>query len=324
MTATLTAFSQALLTPDVSFAQLADARPITEPNGLPRICRTTRFAEARIMWRGGHWLLFMPLSPSALLRAERLAAQIKPLNTSLLTEYRILRREMACMDFAGREQHIDLIIQRLPEGVSFAEALTSVQPETLSAALDTLERGLRKLGLSHNNLKSENLWWSNGRLIPLRYHDAAFEADGDAEAFTALRRQIGECAQQQILCDTTATYSASAQRPLTGHRWTSHLFEGVICVEDEAGFGYVDTQNRIVIPPQYLWAGDFREGRAEVQTSEGMGLIDRTGAYVIPPEYEIVDYDPTRSIVRVRLNGQWALFDILGRRLTEFHTTVEA
>ena len=89
-------------------------------------------------------------------------------------------------------------------------------------------------------------------------------------------------------------------------------------VEDEGGFGFVDTDNNPVIPSQFLWAGDFHEGRAEVQTRTGMGLIDREGGYVIPPEYEIVDYDPAVSIVHVRHGGRWALFDYLGRRLTEF------
>ena len=78
------------------------------------------------------------------------------------------------------------------------------------------------------------------------------------------------------------------------------------------------TDNNPVIPSQFLWASDFHEGRAEVQTRTGMGLIDREGGYVIPPEYEIVDYDPAVSIVHVRHGGRWALFDYLGRRLTEF------
>lgn len=118
------------------------------------------------------------------------------------------------------------------------------------------------------------------------------------------------------LSDTTASYSP--RRRLTGHRWTSHAFEGLVCVEDEGGYGFVDTDNRPVIPARFRWAGDFREGRAEVETETGMGLIDREGRYVIRPEYEIVDYDPAQSVVRVRQHGRWALFDYLGRRLTEF------
>ena len=55
-----------------------------------------------------------------------------------------------------------------------------------------------------------------------------------------------------------------------------------------------------------------------METDTGMGLIDKQGRYIIPPEYEIVEYDPVESIVRVRLHGRWALYDYLGRRLTEF------
>ena len=54
------------------------------------------------------------------------------------------------------------------------------------------------------------------------------------------------------------------------------------------------------------------------ETEAILDAIDREGRYVIRPEYEIVDYDPAQSVVRVRQHGRWALFDYLGRRLTEF------
>lgn len=44
------------------------------------------------------------------------------------------------------------------------------------------------------------------------------------------------------------------QRRLTGHRWTSHVFEGLVCVEDEGGFGFVDTDNNPVIASRFTWA----------------------------------------------------------------------
>ena len=66
MTPTLQLFTRALLTPDLSFKTLADARAAPGADGLPRLMRTTRFAEAEITWRGRQWLLSMPLSPAAL------------------------------------------------------------------------------------------------------------------------------------------------------------------------------------------------------------------------------------------------------------------
>lgn len=187
---------------------------------------------------------------------------------------------------------------------------------TLLAALDTLQAALGELEFTHNNLKETNLRWHRGRFVPIRYYDArigtAELGTGDREAFAALRHRIAEApAPRQTANDVTAHYNPL--RSLTGHRWTSHVFEGLVCVEDDNGFGFVDTDNNPVIPAQFVWAGDFREGRAEVQTQTGMGLIDRRGCYVIPPEYEIVDYDPAASVVHVRNNGHWALFDYLGR-----------
>lgn len=227
---------------------------------------------------------------------------------------------MRWTDALGNERRTGLVLQQLP-GREFAEALLTEDKTVLLAALDTLREALRELEFTHNNLRESNLRWHRGRIIPIRYYDARIGAaengGADAEAFEALKRRIAEAPMpRQSVNDVEAVYNPV--RKLTGHRWTSHVFEGLVCVEDEGGFGFVDTDNNPVIPSQFLWAGDFHEGRAEVQTRTGMGLIDREGGYVIPPEYEIVDYDPAVSIVHVRHGGRWALFDYLGRRLTEF------
>lgn len=321
MTPTLQIFTRALLTPDLSFETLTDARAATGTDGLPRLMRTTRFAEAEITWGGRQWLLSMPLSPIALTSIERTASQLGRLNTEWLTEYRILRGELRWTDPAGSERRFDLVLQHLPAGKSVAEALHTQPADRLLAALDALQAALRELDFSHNNLRADNLRWVNGRFVPLRYHDGHFGSPGDDAAFETLREQVRQNAGPMQVSDVEAAYTP--QRRLTGHRWTSHVFEGLVCVEDESGFGFVDTNNNPVIPAQYLWAGDFREGRAEVETPSGMGLIDRKGRYVIPPEYEIVDYAPSESVVRVRKGGRWAEFDYLGRRLTEFGTNNE-
>ena len=318
MIVTLQHFSRALLTPDLSLATLSDARAVTEPNGIPRLVRTTRFAEAEVEWRGERWLVAMPLNPSAMPRIERTVSALRKLNTGYLAECRILPGEMRWHDATGAERHTDLVLQHLPAGREFAEALLAEDKATLLAALDTLETALRELNFSHNNLRAGNLRWSGGRFVPLRYHDAHFGPSGDGAAFESLREQVRRTADPMCVGDTEAVYTP--HRRLTGHRWTSHVFEGLVCVEDDEGFGFVDTENNPVIRPQYTWAGDFREGRAEVETPSGMGLIDRQGRYVIPPEYEIVDYAPAESVVRVRKDGRWAEFDYLGRRLTEFGT----
>ncbi|MEG2060957.1 MAG: WG repeat-containing protein [Alistipes sp.] len=318
MLPTLHNFTQALLSPDLSLTTLAEAHVATDAHALPRLTRTTRFVEAEISWQGQQWLLSMPLTPSALPAIERTAAVLHRLHTAWLTDYRILPRELHWQDVLGGEQTGDLVLQLLPPGCEFSQALLAESKQTLQRALDALQAELRRLEFTHNNLKAANLRWCNGRLIPLRYHDARVgeAADRDAAAFEVLRREIEAAGDPLTLCDVAASYTPT--RPLEGHRWTSNTFEGLICVEDSTGYGFVDPENHTVIAAQYLWAGDFHEGRAEVQTPTGMGLIDREGRYIIAPDYEIVDYDAPQSVVHVRQGGRWALFDYLGRRLTEF------
>lgn len=308
-------FTQALLTPDLSFRTLCEARAVTDGNGMPRLCRTTRFAEAEIRWNGRRWLLSMPLHPSAMHRIERLAAALRRIHSPALSGYRILPQELQCGGVAS-----DLVLQEIPEGRPFAEMPQREYGAVLLAAIDALEAELQRVGFVHGNLKPSNLIWSGGRFYPVRYHDAAIGVPGesDARAFEALREQIRTATGCDALHDAAADYAAGPR--LAGHLWAGSPFEGLVCVEDETGYGYVDTDNRPVIAAQYLWAGDFHEGRAEVETATGMGLIDRTGRYILPPCYEIVEYDPATSRIRARRGGQWAAFDYTGRQLTEFET----
>ncbi len=321
MTATLQQFSRALLTPRLSMTSRADALVAANTSGLPRMRRFTRFAEAEIEWNERRWLVALPLTPSALLRLERTVSALKRLNTEYLAEFRILPDEMRWQDdYTGATHNADLILQLLPSEVDFEQALHTQTKETLLTALDALQNEMRRLQFTHNNLQAENLRWYAGRFIPIRYYDAQIgePTEADTEAFDALRRKIAaaDTVDEQVVSDITMSYHPINR--LTGHRWVSSVFEGLVCVEDDAGYGFVDTDNNPVIASQFLWASDFHEGRAEVQTAEGMGLIDRQGCFVIPAEYEIIDYDYAASIIQVRHNGQWALFDYLGRRLTDF------
>lgn len=317
MTPTIQTFTRALLTPDLSFSRVADCRVLAGADGMPQLMRTTRFAEAQIDWQGHRWLLSMPLSTSSLLTVERTASRIGRLNTDWLSPYRILPGEMRWMTPAGEEQHCDLLLEYLPEGISFEEALLREPTERLLTALDTLQEALRVLEFAHNNLRPGNLRWVGDRFIPLRYHDARFgHPEQDAPAFDDLRAEVLRRSDPMRVSDVEMEYDPL--RKLTGHRWTSQFSEGLVCVEDESGYGFVDAENRVVIPATLRWTTDFHEGRAEALTDSGMGLIDRQGRWIIPPQYEIVDYDPVESNVFVRKDGLWAEFDYLGRQQSEF------
>jgi hypothetical protein len=91
--------------------------------------------------------------------------------------------------------------------------------------------------------------------------------------------------------------------------------EGLAAVEHDTGWGFVDSDNRLVVEPKYEWVSDFCEGRAEVQTEQGMGLIDRRGDYVIPPQYKIVEYDPVSGCSQALSDYGWLVFNYDGEEL---------
>lgn len=311
-------FTRALQTPDMSFSTLPDAVAAILPNGMPRLMRTTRFAEAEIVWRGERWLLLMPLTALVIPRIEYTISILRRLNIDWLPETRILPSEMTWCDYSGNEYKADLVLQHLPAGKRFEDAVADESKEVLLAAFDTFTERTLELAFKHKNLKPSNIRWCSGQFVPLRCYDASIgEYKGnDAEALAELRRMIEQSGNGMEVGDVTETYTPLLR--ITGHITANHAFEGLVCVVDEEGYGFVDTDNNPIIAPQFLWAGDFREGRAEVETPTGMGLIDRAGNFIIPPEYEIVDYHTHSSVAHVRLGGKWAIFDYLGRRITEF------
>lgn len=308
---TLYHFLEALETPGLAFANLYDLRPVRTPGGEPILTRTSRFAEALVEWQKRRYLVCFPLSTASIFAVEQMAVKLKYLNTDLLVPYSILRDEMAY----GRGGVSDVILHLLPEGEPLDQCIAKFDPVSLLASLDALEQGMKEAGFVHNNLKAENIIVTRqGRMIPIRYHFARFESGSDAAQFEELRDLIrSQAGGDQVFHDMeTPEYRAVPCFP--GHKFVGEMSDQLVRVEDEDGYGFVDTSNHVVIPAQFHWADDFREGRAEVQTTDGrMGLIDKSGRYIIEPRYEIVDYNPYTGCSRIRLNGLWALADYNGK-----------
>ena len=321
MIPSLQTFALALTTPELSLTELAAARPAGLPGTCPALLRTTRFAETEIIWKNERWRLAMPLSAEAAAHARRISAAVRRLNSDCLVSCRLLSGELRWQDVRGELRRCDLLLEHIPAGYDFEEALRFVRRDTLLTGLDALQAELRRIGFAHRNLRPGNRRWSAGRFIPLRYYDARIGEGSDDEAFAALRRRIEEATGGE---QVSAPLDETPRLRFEGHRQVGPLCEELVCVEDESGYGYVDAENRPVIAARYLWAADFREGRAEVQTARGMGLIDRPGAEVIPARYDIVEYDAAQSLVYVREGERWARFDRQGRQLTEFGPRADA
>lgn len=326
-------FEEGLLAPRESLHTLCEARfDRSEETGVLRIGRTTLFAEIQCTFEGGRYLLCCPLSTLAQRLAETSAQRLKYRRAGFLLPWRLLRNELTYRDATGARRTCDLILQELPaSGVPLDTFVRTADRARLLDTLDALEESMRREQISHNNLKASNLWVTpDYQLYPIRYAyvrtgDEAGGHDADAAAFESLRTCIHENTPEQaspdtaqLMCDTKSAYHTP--RPdFSNHRWIGPMSEQLLCVEDETGYGYVDTGNNYVIEPHFRWANDFREGRAEVETADArMGLIDKTGRYIIEPLYEIVEYDDRTGRSLVRLDGRWAAFDYEGRQLTEF------
>ena len=312
--ATIASFRTALLEPEKHFSCLAKMRRRDE-----NILRSTYFAETRVECDGRKMLIYMPLSAVSLRRVERFIPLKRHLTNSIVPQLTILREEMQYTDALGRNVASDILCEPLPEGLPFADALASIASEEeaaeLVAALDELQTRLLQADVSHNNIREESLYLSDDNHLSLvRWYYATAGAGGDEEAIDALRKRvISKCENITLREPETDNYHATT--PLTGHLSVRFMREGLAAVEHDTGWGFVDSDNRMVVEPKYEWVSDFCEGRAEVQTEQGMGLIDRRGEYVIPPQYKIIEYDPVSGCSQALSDYGWLVFNYVGEEL---------
>lgn len=285
--------------------------------------RSTYFAEVEAECEGKRFLLLMPLAALSLRRIEQFVTHKHYIRHSVVPQITILREEMLTTNSLGQDSYCDIVLELLPAALPFTDALATAACDaqyaaTLLSSLNTLHKALCEGGFSHNNLRAENILIDqNDRLYPIRWYYATSSAGGDDEALQRLSKELGKMQENNMLCDVEPT-PYDTPTTLDGHISVGQMSKGLIAVEDNEGWGFVDSHNRSIIPPKYLWVNDFREGRAEVETKSGMGLINKQGNYIIPAQYKIVDYNPFRGESLVYDGSGWSLFDYFGKQLCPF------
>ena len=314
MIATITSFRQALTSPHTSFNVLRDAMPVTE-NGVPVMCRTSRFAEARATLPDGrHVLLHSPLSLRAIGFAARIAERICALRSAWLGEYRLLEGEMRFTDPLGREQCSDIIVETLPEGVVLADA-TSLPAKTLREGLTALQQELLRIGFTHNNLHAKNIIvGDDGLFHAIRPHYGSFgSTPDDFSSLFALADSRPSAPSGGVLCDVQGSYHATKPNLLA----TDQLFpphEGLIRVCRANRYGFIDTEGCTRIPFIYIWATDIHEDRAVVETESGVGVIDKSGTEILPTVFDDVEYNLSAGEFGALLDGCRITYDYNGHR----------
>ena len=290
------------------------------------IVRSTYFAQTRITLEGKPFMLCMPLCATALRRVERFLPLRRHLRSLIVPKMEILRDEMLHQLPDSSYRHCDILLEPLPEALPFADAMANVgdkeEAATYLASLDALKQELIAADISHNNLREDNLVIdTQNRLYPIHWYYATDKAGGDIEAIERLRTKIASIqGNMELHQSEREPYCASSA--LDKYIYAGDMHEGMIAVESEAGWGFVNYNCEEVIKPQYLWANNFCEGRAEVDTPQGMGLIDREGNYIIAPQYDSVEFDVENGWSRVCKDNMCALFDYSGDQLCDWSETL--
>ena len=309
----ISSFREALGVPQKGFTRMAHLRWVGES-----VRRSTYFAEAEVECDGEHYLIYMPLTLSSLKRVERLVPLHRHLITSYVPRLEILRSEMHFTDSVGREATCDILREPLPAGEPFTDAVAAVADEMdahrLINAINELQGALLCADLSHNAVREENIILTEkGEARLVRWYYATEGAGGDDEAFEGLRERIRSQVNMVVRDAESAQYNVAPM--LDNHLYVRPLHEGLAAVEEPSGWGFVDSENQVVIEPVFRWVGDFYEGRAEVESESGMGLINREGEFVILPIYDSVEYDYHSGCTRAWIGEECLLFDYEGKRV---------
>ncbi len=78
--------------------------------------------------------------------------------------------------------------------------------------------------------------------------------------------------------------------------------------------GFINTDGKLVIEPQFLSTGHFTNGIAWAKNAnKELGYIDKTGAWVIEPKFMAgKNFDKTSGLARVKYQDKWAYVTIKG------------
>lgn len=129
-----------------------------------------------------------------------------------------------------------------------------------------------------------------GKLVIEPQYDQALHFAGGM-ARVSLNGKVGYVdAAGTLLISPKATISIgtgdfAAERSLAA-LIESDFSEGLAAYRLDGRYGYVDTEGKIVIAPQFEQVDLFRDGLAIVRVNGRYGWIDKTGKLVIPAEYD--------------------------------------
>lgn len=98
-------------------------------------------------------------------------------------------------------------------------------------------------------------------------------------------------------------------------RVAKEFSEGLAGVEINGKVGFIDRQNRFIIPPVFDPMDDldgFHFGLAVVKKGDKYGFIDKSGTFVFPPEYDDAENFGSDYLAVVKRGKKYGCIDLLG------------
>ena len=97
-------------------------------------------------------------------------------------------------------------------------------------------------------------------------------------------------------------------------RESAYFSEGLMPMQENGRWGFVDHSFQWIIPPQFAHASELSEGLAPVKMGSKEGFIDRQGKTIIPARYDEA-WAFSNGVAVIRVNGLFGFVDRSGREI---------
>lgn len=89
--------------------------------------------------------------------------------------------------------------------------------------------------------------------------------------------------------------------------------EGLASIKTETGWGYINTEGKVTIKPEYQSVMSFNKSKALVNRYGKKGVIDPSGKVILPLEFDQLSIHD--NYYRTFKNGAWSLLDQKGKAI---------
>jgi hypothetical protein len=90
-------------------------------------------------------------------------------------------------------------------------------------------------------------------------------------------------------CSTLRQFGKRKRPPLPPHRAKEH--SGLFPARQNGKYGFIDNTGKMVIAPQFDYAGNFSDGLAKAAVDGKIGFIDKSGRFRVEPQFALSEFN---------------------------------